>query len=394
MQIGMRGRLTMALAGASLLAMTAGCEEEKKQGSGPADAGLDAGSQQAVIGGKLGEAAAAAAAGNAPKAPAGAGTGAAQGGPPESGVFAPGAAEAVLPKGVPYKLEMLGEGSEPRVRLAPRIDPKAEQKRQVVIGLRSAGQQGLPSFEIELAFKPDKPKDKPRAGDDKARAGEGADQASGGVAVTGKVVSVIPAAMGLGGPPKELTDTLGKLKGSLIRYRITPAGAPGDLTIEAAKEADAGIAPLLDALGEALTTLSTPMPDKPVGVGAYWMVADRAVWQMARIPVLRYRVFKITKIDGDAVSFSVDTRQYAEENTVRLPTGGAQDVTTTLDAFESSGKGTLVWDPGALAPRDAELQQRVQVRLVPPGSPAGSQQRMLLQSELSARFQAPAAPPP
>ena len=390
MQIGMRARFAVAFAAVSLLGLAAGCEEEKKNESGPADAGLDAG-PQAIVGGKLGEAVAAAAAGSAaarPPANAGAGPGQGQGqgqgdGPPESGVFAPGASEAVLPKATPYTLEMLGEGSEPRARLAPRIDPKAEQKRSVVIGVRSGQQQGLPSFDIELALKPEKPKD------DKAKAGEGAPPPTG-TAISAKVLSVLPAAMGLGGPPKELTDIVGKLKGSVIRYRLSPTNAMSELTLEPAKGADAGIAPLLDALAEAISVLNAPLPDKPVGVGAYWMVADRALWPGAKIPILRYRVFKVTKIEGEAVTFSVDTRQYAEEGVAKLSTG-REDIQTTIDAFQSSGKGTLVWEPGALAPREAELTQQVQARLVPPGAPANSQQRMLLQSELTARFQPPSA---
>lgn len=381
MQIGMRGRLAVAIAAASLLGLAAGCDEDKKKDSGAVDAGTDDGGPP-VNAGRLGAALASAAAAGAPPPAASASAGQGQG-PPESGVFAAGAGEAALPKGTPFKMELLGQGSEPRALLAPKIDPKVEQKSSVLLGIRMGGPQGLPSIDVTLSLKVDKPKKDAKAGEVPA-----------GTTVVGKVASAMPASMSLGGPAKELTDALGKLKGSTIRYRLSPANAVSDISVEVAKGAEPGLAALLDALGESASALTPPLPDKPVGVGAYWMVTDRILWQGAKIPLLRYRVFKITGIEpSGAVTLSVDTRQYAEDGVAKLPTG-AQEVDTTIDAFESSGKGTLVWDPGAIAPRQAELSQRLNARLVPPGAPAGSPQRMVIQSELAARFQPPAAASP
>src|SRR5690606_18132861 len=127
-----------------------------------------------------------------PMPSASAGAGPAQG-PPETGVFAPGAGEAVLPKATAYKLELLGEGSEPRALLAPKIDPKAEQKSTVLLGLRGAN---LPSIDMALDFKVEKPKK--------------AAEAPPGTTVVAKVLSAVPASMSLGGPAKELTDLFGK----------------------------------------------------------------------------------------------------------------------------------------------------------------------------------------
>jgi hypothetical protein len=382
MQIGMRGRLAACLV-ALLPGLAGGCGDDKNKESLRADAGtLDAGPAQPILGGKLGEAVAAAASGGAPgPAPS---AGGAQG-PPESGVFAPGAGEAALPKGTPYKIELLGEGSEPRAKLVQQIDAKAEQKRSILLGLRTGG-QGIPSVDVEIAFTVDKPKDKPPAG------GEGAAQPQG-VAVVAKVLSAVPASMSPGGPAKELTEAFGKLKGSVIRYQLSPANVISGLAVEPAKGVDPGLDTILQALGEAITALSAPLPDKPVGVGAYWMVADRAVGAIAKIPMLRYRVFKIAKIEQGAVSFSLDTRQYAEEPVAKLPTGQGE-LKVTIDALESSGKGALVWDPGALVPREAELGQRFQARAMPPDAQPGSQQRLVIQSELNVRLQLPAAPPP
>ena len=364
MHIRMRGRFAVALAALSLLGPAAGCGQDQKKDSGPVDAGVDDGGPL-VNAGRLGAALASAA------PPAKAGAGPAEG-PPESGVFAQGAGDAVLSKSTPYKLELLGEGSEPRALLATKIDAKAEQKSAVLLGLRGAN---LPSIDMAVSFKVDKP----------AKAAE----APPGTTVVAKVLSAVPASMSLGGPEKELIELFGKLKGSTVRYQLSPANTIQDMTFELPKGAEPALVQVLESLGEAISLLTTPMPDKPVGVGAYWMVTDRLLWPGAKIPLLRYRVFKITSIEPNgAVTFSVDTRQYAEEGTVKLPQG-AQEVSATLDALESAGKGTLVWDPAALAPRQGELNQRLVARVMPPGAPPGSPQRLAIQSELAVRFQPP-----
>ncbi|MCC6551931.1 MAG: hypothetical protein IT372_02770 [Polyangiaceae bacterium] len=381
MDIGTRGRLAVALSAIALSALGAGCEGEKKSDTS-ADAGSpDAGPAQPVVGGRLGEALASAATQGAPPATSASG-------PPETGVFAPGAATAALPRSTPHKVEVISDGAEPRTKLASALDPKAEQKLAVTLGLRMGGQQGMPNLDLEVSFKIDKPK--------KDKAAADAQAAPAGSVVTGKVVSATLASMGLGGPPKEITDELAKLKGSTVRYQLSPANVAEGFQVELTKGADPGLDSVLRSLGEAISTLTPVLPDKPVGVGAYWMVTDRAIWSGAQIPMIRYRIFKIEKIEGSTISFSVDTRQYAEEGIAKIPGGpGGQELSLGLDHFDSTGKGAVTWSPASLAPADADLSQKVQARMIPPGAQgAQAGQRMVLQAELSARFRPPAAPPP
>ncbi|AUX30456.1 MULTISPECIES: hypothetical protein [Sorangium] len=362
----------------------AGCDGDKSKAQAAADAGaLDAGPALPVVGGKLGaELAEAAKSGGHESRPA---PGGAKDGPPENGVFSPQAAAAVLPKDVPYTIEVIDAGSEPRAQLAAKVDPKSEQKVAMTLGLRMGGPQGLPNLELGLSLKADKPADKPK---------EGAPAAP--TKVTAKITSATLASMSIGGPPKELADALAKLKGSALRYDLSPANVVSNQKPELAKDADPGLQPLLAALGEAITLLTPPLPDKPVGAGAYWMVTDRAVVSGAQLPVLRYRVFKIEKVEGDVVSFSVDTRQYAEGADLKLP-GPNGDVTLTIDRLDSAGKGTLTWSPSSYAPGTADASQRLQALLVPPGASgpgAGGQQaaqRSVAQVELTAKIAPPAA---
>ncbi|WP_437783560.1 hypothetical protein [Sorangium sp. So ce1097] len=377
-----RGITASTLAAVALAGLVAGCDGDKGKAQVAGDAGaLDAGPPQPVIGGELAAELAAVASGAPPERPA-PGGGAADG-PPANGVFSLQAALAALPKDAPYKLEVIDEGSEPKARLAAKIDPKAEQKLNITLGLRMGGPQGLPNLDLGVSFKAEKPADGPK---DAAPAAGAAP-----TKMIAKVTSATLASMSIGGPPKELADALAKLKGSALRYDLSPANVVSNQKPELAKDADPGLQPIIAALGEAIALLTPPLPDRPVGAGAYWMVTDRAVVSGAELPVLRYRVFKIEKVEGDVVSFSVDTRQYAEGADLKLP-GPNGDVTLTIDRLESSGKGSLTWSPPSLAPATADASQRLQALLVPPGA-SGQQgaQRSVAQVELSAKFGAPPA---
>lgn len=364
--------MASALAAVVLSGLTAGCEKkEESKAKEAADAGaLDAGPAQPVIGGKLGEVVAEAASGSpaAPAAPAASGDAANT--PPPNGVFTLQRAAAALPKDVPYKLDLIDEGSEPRRKLAVTIDPKSEQQLLVTLGLRMGGPQGLPRLEFGLSLKADKPKE-----------GEAA------IPVTAKITSATLASMSLGGPPKELSAALAKLKGSSLRYELSPANVASNFQPELATGTDPGFAPIIAALGEAIGLLTPPLPDKPVGAGAYWMVADRAVASGANLPVLRYRVYKIDKVEGDTVSFTVDTRQYAEGADFKLP-GPTGDMTMTIEQLESTGKGSLTWSPSSVAAGTADITQRLQAILVPPGGQRTAQ-RSVAQVDLTAKLAPP-----
>ncbi|MGK3995737.1 hypothetical protein [Sorangium sp. So ce1024] len=377
-----RGITASTLAAVALAGLVAGCDGDKGKAQVAADAGAqDAGPPQPVLGGEIAAELAAAASGAPPERPAPGGG--ATDGPPANGVFSLQAAVAALPKDVPYKLEIIGEGSEPKARLAAKIDPKAEQKLNITLGLRMGGPQGLPNLDLGVSLKAEKPADAPK--DAAPAAGEAPTK------VIAKITSATLASMSIGGPPKELADALAKLKGSALRYDLSPANVVSNQKPELAKGADPGLQPLLAALGEAIALLTPPLPDTPVGVGAYWMVTDRAVVSGAQLPVVRYRVFKIEKVEGDVVSFSVDTRQYAEGADLKLP-GPNGDVTLTIDRLESTGKGSLVWSPSGLAPATADASQRLQALLVPPGaSGQPGAQRSVAQVELTAKFGAPPA---
>jgi hypothetical protein len=330
------------------------CGDDKKTVPADADAGVETGPQKPQLGGKLGAAVRAAESAQASQPKSG-------DGPPEAGIFAPGAADKVLAPGAPAKVELLGEGADPKVLLA-YAPGDAEQIETVSIMVRTQG--GALPLDCTLALKVDKPK-ADKAKDDKAP------PAAAGSRVLAKIVG-IPANPQM---PKELGEQLAKLKGTELRYQLSPQGVISDASYTLAKGADAGLDTLIRPLVEAIGLLTPPLPTKPVGVGAYWMATDRLTSVV--VDVVRYRVFRVEKLDKDHATMGVDVRQYVAKSEVDA--GGGQKLVAVQ--FDSQGKGKVDWAAASILPPRADGQVRVVlVGKVPSG------QQGQLQAELVAKM--------
>ena len=343
-----------------LVFSTIGCQEEKKPTAPITDAGADA-QTGPIVGGKLGEALAQAAQAP-PVQDAGTKDGA---GPPESGIFESAAADAAHAPTAPPKLELFGDGSEPKIPLSYAVSGGDERKTTLLLQVRAA-QQGLPPLIVELAFKADKAKD------DKKKSDKAAEAAPVGQAVVVKLASVKPIR---GDVPAELKN----LKDSVIRYRLLPSGITTDLAIEYPKESTPGIELMMGALVDAVLAATVPVPDKPVGLGAYWMVTDRA--RSSGVDVLRYRVAKVEKLDGKQATLSLEIRHYATNTTLGLP-GLPKDVPVALERYESRGKGEIELGATRFMPERGQIVLGMQSLLKSPNQPAG--QQLVIQTETKA----------
>jgi len=335
--------VALALAGA-------GCADEKKPPAADADAGAEQGPQKAVLDGKLAAAVKAAESTQGPSTRGG-------DGPPENGVFTAGAADKAQAPGAPAKVAVLDAGKEPRVRLAPA--PGDEQRETVSLTVRLNG--GAIPVDYSLGLKLDKPKDEKKTDGPKSWR------------VLGKVlgVSLSPQL------PRELSDKLGKLKGTELRYTLGPDGGASDLAYALAKDADPGLGEVVvKGLVDAMGVTMPPLPREPVGLGGYWMVTDRA---NSFTDVVRYRVYKVEKLDKDGATLSVDVRQYATHDEADL---GGQKL--TIQHFDSTAKGKFDWTPAGLLPAHGETSQKTQLAGAVGGQQAG------LQVELTAKFAADA----
>lgn len=318
--------------------LATGCEGDEKKA--PVDAGAADANTGPVLDPALEKAMAGAA--SAKPATSAAPSGGNGNGPPETGIFAAGKADALQAVDAPSKIELIDAGSGDKVTLAPKLDG-SEQKQSLTIAVRSGQRSAMPTIEFSLSIKADKPQ-------------EGAAT----VPMVAKVIDASPPKSQAGQMPKQMLDAVGKLKGSVVRWQVAPAtGAASGWRFELAKDADKGLDLVIATLADAIAAVQVPVPDKPVGVGAYWMVADRA--KPTGLEVLRYRVFRLQKVEGGVASLAIEVRQYATADTLAI--GGPQNQQIHMEAFESQGKGTVDLAVGASYPRVADLGYRSAARV-------------------------------
>jgi hypothetical protein len=365
--LGMRA----AFAALTLMLATApaGCEEEKK--ASPVDAGAPDSGSGPLLGGKLGAAVAAAAAPGPSASAMAKANSSSPDAPPENGVLGPAAADKAHPPGAPPKVEILGEGAEPRVTLAPKLAGGAEQKLVLSLGLRA---QVPLSLDVSVTFKVEKPKDDKKKKDAATPAATTEPAAPpAAMTVTGKVTS---ANVSIQAVPEDLAKLLASLKGSQIGFQMTPEGAASNFTHELAKGGDKGIESVLKALTEGLSIVLAPMPQKPVGVGGYWMVTDRAMSSGAEM--VRYRVYRVVSAGPEETKLSIDLRQYSVETSLSA-TGPQGEMKLAIDKVDSHGKGEVTWPAKAFLPPRGEVEAQTQAVVVPPGQTA---QRGQVQTEV------------
>jgi hypothetical protein len=330
----------------------------------PTDAGAPELGKEPVVGGKLGAAiASAAAASSAAPVKAKAQQDGDQ--PPENGVFGPGEADKRQAKDAPPKIDVMSEGEGAKVLLAYKLDAP-EVKTTISAGMRM-GQQRVPQIDFAVSIKPaDKAKDKADKGADKPKdkakdKPAEAPLAAGAVRMVATITgATLPSTQGVA---KEDLEALGKAKGTTISYDLNASGAATNFAIEMAKGAPAGFQGVVDAVADAMGLFTVVFPSKPVGLGAYWIAAERAKGE-AGLDVVRYRVFKVLKMEGEVVTLSMDVRQYSAEQSLKDQGGEL-----ALQAFESKGTGALVWKADSFLAQKADVTEDTGARLTPPGQP-------------------------
>lgn len=360
------------LVAASLATVSCGSDDKPKS----PDAGAPEQGKEPVVGGKLGAVIASAAAQGTAAATATAKSAQQGNQPPETGVFAPGEADKHQGKDAPPKVDLMSEGEGNKVQLAYKLDV-AEVKTTIQTSLRM-GQARLPPLDLGLSIKPEKDakdkdaKDKPK-------------DAAGVVHLVATITSATLA--NAQGAPKDAVDEIAKLKGATVKYDLAANGGTSHFVVELPKGAKEGLRAIVESLASAIGLLTVPLPAKPVGLGAYWIAAERAVGDVG-LDVVRFRVFKVLKIEGETVTLSMDTRQYSADQVVKLEDDtGKQEL--ALNAFESKGAGSLLWKADGLIAQKGDFTQDMQARVTPPGQPPqqgpqGQRGGLMLQSQLQA----------
>lgn len=298
-----------------------------------------------------------------------AGSANAAGGPPPTGIFGPGEADKAAAKGAPAALTLGSDGSEPRVSLGPAPKPGLKRTGTIDLATQSDPQQGAIPIQFAISLEASKPKTEAEA---KPKEGEAP-------ALTSVVVKVTSAKINAPGVPADLASAVGKLKGSRIEYQVSADGSAANLRTEVPKGIDAGFKDPVQALSDLLLNVALPFPNKPVGLGAFWMVTSRDM--IMGLDVVTYRMVKVEKIEGTQVSLSVNTKRYAASPAFDLE-GLPPDAPHTMGEFRSLGEGKITVAKGEAVPSEGEIQSLIGATL----GPLDAKQRMGVQVQTRASF--------
>jgi hypothetical protein len=259
----------------------------------------------------------------------------AEGGPPPDGVFAPGAADKELLRGALPKITLGSEGSEPRVLLGPKSPQKLSGTIQ--IATQSDPRMGAIPILLSLQFDPKKP--------DAAAA----DTAPVSLPVT---VRITGAKIDAPSVPKEIDVAVGKLKGSKVEYSVLPSGAGAGFRFDVPKDASEEVIDVARSLSDALSLLTLPYPDKPLGAGGFFMVTSRE--DFLGNDLVSYRLVKVKQLEGNVATLEVNTKRYAASRTFSFP-GLPAEIPKNLAEFQANSEGTVELPIGALLPTQGQV---------------------------------------
>ncbi len=286
-------------------------------------------------------------------------------GPPPNGVFAAGEADKRVKPNVPVVATIIDTGSDPKLKFLPLntfISPQpfeftvvfmeGRAPKAVKLDLVATLPQAAAGAEGEGA---DAPKPAPE-GEDAEK-----EEAPKPEPIT-KPTAIHFTIMGVRAHDElPLTDDdlkkFNTLKGTRVAAVITPNGGLTGETFELSKSADPTKMPAVRALVDMISLFFSPWPGAPVGVGAYWIVSDRA--NMGGLDLVRYRVFKIEQLKGGELSLSVDLRMYAAGPGSVPPGAPASSIAMK---FQGQGKAMLSRRRGQLLPIQGQLQAPIQLQ--------------------------------
>jgi hypothetical protein len=271
-------------------------------------------------------------------------------GPPESGVFAPGAADRELRAGEMPKLTLGSAGTGDTVRFAssPKVTKKLDGT--VVVSVQTGPRSALPTISYSLSFEPETAKAEPAA--------------TSPVVVNGKVTAAKLAQEQPGELPPGLDKQIAKAKGSKLDYAFAPTGSGRQVSVEPATEMDESLAMPLRSAGDALAVAFQPYPTEPVGVGAFWMVTSREAF--VGLDVVVYRMIKLEKIEGDVATLNVSAKRFvASGGKIGLPGIPPHHIAD----FSGNTNGRIQVSVSNPLNVHGELQDALIAGLVPEGAP-------------------------
>jgi hypothetical protein len=263
-------------------------------------------------------------------------------GPPPEGVFAVGVADQRHRRGVPTKVELINDGSEPKISLGGGSDAGASSLTSSLgpalleLGLQMGPRVALPTVDLALVL----------------TAARGADAET--PTLLGDVKQALPAKDQPGQLPPEAEHEIGTLASTQVVVQLTADGRESDATFNLSKGAPAELDHFGELAAQTLVLATVPQPPGPVGVGAQWIGETRMAW--SGVDVLAYRAFRVKSIDGARLTLAIDVKAYAADPNTEIqgvPKGAI------LEQFDGQAQGEMQVVRGEALARTLDMDQRV-----------------------------------
>jgi hypothetical protein len=270
---------------------------------------------------------------------------AADNGPPPTGIFAAGLADKRHARGVPSRVDVITDGSEPRVSLAPVADAgRATSYGPAALQVVQQRARSAIAVDYGLVLGAAKKDD------------GGADWLVADVKRAGP-------SKALGQVPPGMDKDIATLEGAQFRIQIAPDGRESELQTRPGKSSKPELDWVAQGGAEALLLSTVPAPPKPVGVGAQWIAETRMpMWGQ---DVITYRAFRVKSIEGDRVHLTLDVKAYGAGADTQLP---GVPKGATLEQYDAACQGELEIVRGETLARKADIQERVVMLFVAPGA--------------------------
>lgn len=178
--------------------------------------------------------------------------------------------------------------------------------------------------------------------------------------------------------PDVLSGPLALMKGLAITATLTPSGRVLNSKIELGDKQLTGAAKAqFAALASSFDQLLMPLPDRAVGVGAVWRTS-RAIEQNG-MKLTAVNSVELTAIDGDKLSFAIDTQIHGDDQTVKQ-----DDLSVEIKDIVGTGEGKGTIDLETLAITN-ELTSQLRSAMQATGETAPTKMTMAIATRVTPR---------
>lgn len=256
----------------------------------------------------------------------------------KTGILAKGVADKYVKKGSQAVIRLLDNGAEPRSEAKYAVNKGTSKPLQMGMDVEmsmKSGELEVPSSKMPrmlLVFN-----------------FTTGDKSAANWPIEGKLtkISLDPQGAQQDQIAKLLSPQLGSVEGLSLNYFIDERGRTRDVAIKLPKDLNGIADQMLTGLAQTADTMTSPLPQEPIGIGAKWEVLSRISANGADL--LQITTYTLEKRDGKVLSLDAAVQQFAAKETTNPP-GMPPGASARLVSYKCQGAGKPVFDLGDVAP--------------------------------------------